>query len=153
MLINDRILFKYFLSDEHFQQIIEAAEMEREALFYYSYPHPVPGETRIEIAGESVEMAVVKLIEIEERVKRIKSELDKSQENFKNALHKLRKREQILLFTYYRTGIILTNSNELEKAKEYLIDALEALKEKENRLIKKEYMQQFKEEYGGKQIV
>jgi|GEM_PF-5852546 len=143
MHIHDKILSKYFLADDYYQDKVKDIEMERQTLFYKGYSHIVFTESMVGVVGASVEDMAIQAVQISERMSRITKKAERTKKLLEQALKQISKRESIILFVYYRTGLTLTSNKELIEAKNTMIETLERIKEKEDFSIKKKYMQQF----------
>lgn len=142
MRVQDKILSRYFLIDEYYELKAKIIEAERQDLLENAYTHTIYTDEGILVVGASVESTTIEALEISERISRLKNNVDRTRSIFSQAIKKLSTRERILLSVYYRTGINLSNHSELINTKERMIDAIEQIKEKEDRIIKMDYMQQ-----------
>lgn len=142
MNVEDKILSRYFLIDEYYELKAKVLESERQMLMGSAYAHTIYTDEGIKVVGASVEEITIAALEISERASRLKNSVERTQDIFSKAVKKLSARERILLSVYYRSGVSLANDYELNKTKERMIDSIEQIKEKEDRVIKRDYMQQ-----------
>lgn len=143
MHIHDKILSKYFLADDFFQRKAEELEIERKTLIEGAFLRTEWTEMGLIPIGGNVEAIVFRTTILSERMSRLREKRDKAERILEESLKLISKRNSILLNVYYRKGLTLTSNKELIEAKNTMIEALERIKDKEDRSIKREYMKQF----------
>lgn len=145
------MLDSYFHALERYKEREKEAEWEIDDL-RCSYTLTTTDEvTGITVIGASVENNALKIVDLQQSLKKTKKRAERKEAILHECLGYLPQRWELLLNTFYRTGDVLTNQTELKQAQERLAYEIglhlydEAEREKERR--SEELKERVKEAY------
>ncbi|MFP7255933.1 hypothetical protein [Terribacillus saccharophilus] len=126
----DEILFRYFRPEQHYHNKVQEAMWDKEKLLASVFSHTSYDELGLRVVTLPVEDYAIRVEAIDHRIDNFAKAMERDRAILDKALKIISKRQKILLFVYYQSGVVLTTVKELYRAKEHFSEALEHVKDK-----------------------